>query len=55
MVYHALNRANFRSRLFKKQSHYQDFLGLLGGERVSGTLFLGRLGPGLGLATPLAA
>ena len=26
MVYHALNRANFRSTLFKKDSHYQDFL-----------------------------
>jgi putative transposase len=30
MVYHALNRANFRSRLFKKEGHYQDFLALLG-------------------------
>ncbi len=26
MVYHALNRANFRSRLFKKEEHYRDFL-----------------------------
>ena len=26
MVYHALNRANFRSALFKKEAHYQDFL-----------------------------
>ena len=26
MVYHALNRANFRSRLFKKDAHYEDFL-----------------------------
>ena len=26
MVYHALNRANFRSALFKKGAHYQDFL-----------------------------
>ncbi len=25
-VYHALNRANFRSRLFKKEEHYRDFL-----------------------------
>jgi putative transposase len=30
MVYHALNRANFRSRLFKEETHYQDFLALLG-------------------------
>ena len=30
MVYHALNRANFRSRLFKKEGHYQDFLALVG-------------------------
>jgi len=29
MVYHALNRANFRSRLFKKEAHYQDFLDLM--------------------------
>jgi hypothetical protein len=26
MLYHALNRANFRSRLFKKAAHYEDFL-----------------------------
>ncbi|MGA2609016.1 MAG: transposase [Terriglobia bacterium] len=30
MVYHALNRANFRSPLFKKEVHYQDFLALVG-------------------------
>jgi len=30
MVYHALNRANFRSRLFKKEGHYQDLLALVG-------------------------
>jgi putative transposase len=30
MVYHALNRANFRSRLFKKEGHYEDFLALVG-------------------------
>jgi len=29
MIYHALNRANFRSRLFKKAAPYQDFLALL--------------------------
>jgi len=29
MIYHALNRANFRSRLFQKAAHYQDFLALL--------------------------
>ena len=29
MVYHALNRANFRSTLFKNDGHYQDFLDLL--------------------------
>ena len=28
MVYHALNRANFRSALFKNDGHYQDFLDL---------------------------
>jgi putative transposase len=29
MVYHALNRANFRSVLFQKEAHYQDFLALV--------------------------
>jgi len=29
MVYHGLNRANFRSTLFKKDAHYKDFLGIL--------------------------
>jgi len=29
MVYHVLNRANFRSALFKKETHYQDFLALM--------------------------
>src|SRR5579872_1117887 len=29
MVYHALNRANFRSALFRKEAHYGDFLALL--------------------------
>ena len=29
MVYHALNRANFRSALFKKDAHYQDFLAVV--------------------------
>jgi hypothetical protein len=29
MVYQALNRVNFRSRLFKKEAHYQDFLDLM--------------------------
>jgi putative transposase len=29
MIYHVLNRANFRSRLFKEPAHYQDFLGLV--------------------------
>ena len=28
-IYHALNRANFRSRLFKADAHYQDFLGIV--------------------------
>lgn len=28
-VYHALNRANFRSGLFKNQAHYRDFLVIL--------------------------
>jgi hypothetical protein len=27
MIYHALNLANFRSRLFRETSHYEDFLG----------------------------
>src|SRR5579862_6807166 len=26
MVYHTLNRANFRSALFRKEAHYRDFL-----------------------------
>jgi len=30
MVYHVLNRANFRSPLFKKEVHYQGFLALVG-------------------------
>ena len=25
-IYHALNRANFRSRLFRADARYQDFL-----------------------------
>jgi putative transposase len=29
IIYHALNRANFRSRLFKRAAHYRDFLGIL--------------------------
>ena len=29
MVYHALNRANFRSRLLKSDAHYEDFLGIV--------------------------
>jgi putative transposase len=29
MVYHALNRANFRSRLFKSDAHYEDFFGIV--------------------------
>jgi putative transposase len=29
MVYHAWNRANFRSRLFREDAHYEDFLALL--------------------------
>ncbi|HMD84051.1 MAG TPA: transposase [Terriglobia bacterium] len=29
MIYHALNRANFRSRLFKTPAHYQDFLAIV--------------------------
>src|SRR5208283_4667274 len=28
-VYHAWNRANFRSRLFQRVEHYQDFLALV--------------------------
>ena len=30
MIYHALNRANFRSRLFRGDAHYEEFLGVLG-------------------------
>jgi REP-associated tyrosine transposase len=29
MVYHALNRANFRSRLFQRDAHYQGFLDMV--------------------------
>ena len=29
VVYHAWNRANFRSGLFKTDAHYEDFLGIL--------------------------
>ena len=28
-VYHALNRANSRSRLFRETAHYEDFLGIV--------------------------
>ena len=28
-IYHVLNRANFRSRLFRSAIHYQDFLGIV--------------------------
>jgi len=30
MVYHVLNRANFRSRLFRTPAHYQAFLAIVG-------------------------
>jgi REP-associated tyrosine transposase len=29
MVYHVLNRANFRSPLFRKKAHYRDFLSIV--------------------------
>ena len=29
MIYHVLNRANFRSRLFREAAHYDDFLAIL--------------------------
>jgi hypothetical protein len=29
MIYHVLNRANFRSRLFRETAHYEDFLGIV--------------------------
>src|SRR5579872_6985427 len=29
MIYHVLNRANFRSRLFRQTRQYEDFLGIL--------------------------
>jgi putative transposase len=29
MVYHILNRANFRSRLFRSPAHYQEFLSIM--------------------------
>jgi putative transposase len=29
MVYHALNRANFRSRLFRETAHYAGFVGIV--------------------------
>jgi hypothetical protein len=29
VIYHALNRANFHSRLFKTAAHYQDFLAIM--------------------------
>ncbi len=29
MIYHVLNRANFRSRLFREAAHYEDFLGIV--------------------------
>jgi len=35
MIYHLLNRANFRSRLFRETAHYEDFLGKGGQEPFS--------------------
>jgi len=29
MIYHVLNRGNFRSRLFRRPAHYQDFLAIV--------------------------
>jgi putative transposase len=29
MIYHVLNRANFRSRLFREPAHYEDFLDIV--------------------------
>jgi hypothetical protein len=29
MIYHALNRANFRSRRFRETAHNEDFLGIV--------------------------
>jgi hypothetical protein len=29
MIYHVLNRANFRSHLFKTPAHHQDFLAIV--------------------------
>ena len=29
MIYHAVNRANFRSRLYREPAHYEDFLGIV--------------------------
>ena len=34
LIYQVLNRANFRSRLFKEPAHYQDFLVIVEGRRV---------------------
>jgi len=47
MIYHALNRANFRSRLFRRGAPYQEFLVWLG--EVGGT-DCGNLRPGKYLA-----
>ena len=48
MIYHALNRANFRSRLFQQKAHYQDFLGIMEevGGRVSWVRKSGRVSEG---------
>ena len=35
MIYHALNRANFRSRLFRRNAHYQEFLEMVEESRSS--------------------
>ena len=29
MIYHVLNRANFRPRLFREAAHYEDFLAIV--------------------------
>ena len=35
IIYHALNRANFRSRLFRRNAHFQEFLEMVEESRSS--------------------
>jgi hypothetical protein len=41
MIYHTLNRAIFRSRLFRETAHYADFLGIVEQRRRAAAQYVG--------------